>query len=283
MNSNLPLVSVVIPVYNGMPKIRLAISSLFRQTYSNWEAIIIDDGSSDGTATYLDELAIVDKRIKIHHFPHNLGRPYARQKALEMANGDFLAMLDADDFYAPTKLERQVGIMQKYPNVVLVSCGMCSWGKLTAELRIRGCGDNNIHQATHRTTVPHASSMLRMKRAKQYSYNKNLKYGQDQDFLQRYMIGESYFEMDEVLYYYSEFDSVNRKKIINTHWICFKNAVQTNQFGTAVVEGVKYVICSLIYPLLSDERVLLRRGVKPTPKQLAEFNSLFNDLNQYIV
>ena len=278
MDSKLPLVSVVIPVYNGMPKIRLAIASLVRQTYANWEAIIVDDGSTDGTSAYLDELVAKDKRIRIHHFPHNLGRPYARQVALEMANGDFLAMLDADDFYAPTKLERQVAIMQKHPEVALVSCGMCSWGKLTKELRIRGCGDNNIHQATHQTIVPHASSMLRIKRAKQYSYNKNLKYGQDQDFLQRYLTGESYFAMEEVLYYYSEFDSVNRRKIINTHWVCFKNAIRTNRLGKAIVEGVKYVVCSILYPFFSDERILLRRGVKPTSRQLSEFNVLLNEL-----
>ena len=97
-------VSVVIPVYNGMPKIKLAISSLQSQTYLNWEAIIVDDGSNDGTAEYLDSLT--DSRFIVHHFGRNYGRPYARQKALDIATGDYLAMLDADDFYELDMLEK---------------------------------------------------------------------------------------------------------------------------------------------------------------------------------
>ena len=135
-------VSVVIPVYNGMPKIKLAISSLQSQSYINWEAIIIDDGSNDGTAEYLDTLN--DPRFIVHHFDRNYGRPYARQKALDLATGDYLAMLDADDFYAPDKLKVQVELMEQYPEVDLVSSGLCSWGTLTKELRVRGLGDDDL-------------------------------------------------------------------------------------------------------------------------------------------
>lgn len=269
-------VSVVIPVYNGMPNIKMSIASLMLQTYTNWEAIIIDDGSTDGTSEYIDSLN--DDRIIIYHFRQNMGRPYARQKALELATGKYLAMLDADDFYAPTKLERQVEIMRRYPDVALVSCGLCSWGKLTTELRVRGCGDNMVHEATQQTTVPHACSMLRMELAKQYSYNLNLKYGQDQDFLHRYLDGKSYYAMNQVMYYYSEFDSVNRAKIINTHLVCLMNAFKTNQYHKCVVEGLKYALCSLIYPMLKDEQILLRRGSVPTQNQYTDFYTIFNEL-----
>ena len=269
-------VSVVIPVYNGMPKIKLAISSLQSQTYLNWEAIIIDDGSNDGTAEYLDSLT--DPRFIVYHFEKNYGRPYARQKALDIATGDYLAMLDADDFYAPDKLKVQVELMEQYPEVDLVSSGLCSWGTLTKELRVRGLGDDAIKVASSDTTVVHASSMLRMNEAKKYKYNMMLKFGQDQDFLHRYLDGKKYIVQNSVLYYYSEFDSVNRRKIINTHLVCCKKAVKQHEIKTSLVEFIKYVVCSLIYPFMSDEQILLRRGQVPTDKQASDFHDIYNNL-----
>lgn len=262
-------VSVVIPVYNGMPKIKMSITSLMLQTHTNWEAIIIDDGSTDGTAEYID--SINDDRIVVHHFPKNLGRPYARQKALELATGKYLAMLDADDFYAPNKLETQVRIMDENSDVVLVGAGMCSWGELSKEIRIRSCGDGIIKVANLQTSVAHASSLLRTNIAKQYNYNTDLKLGEDQDFLQRYLDGRQYVELPDVLYYYSEFDSVNRKKIKRTHWICFKNAFAKRDFKEAAIRLIKLAVCFVTHPFMTDEQILLKRGSAPTEKQYNDF------------
>lgn len=259
-----------------MPKIKLAISSLQSQSYINWEAIIVDDGSNDGTAEYLDTLK--DSRFIVHHFDRNYGRPYARQKALDIATGDYLAMLDADDFYAPDKLKVQVELMEQYPEVNLVSSGLCSWGTLTKELRVRGLGDDAIKIANSDTTVVHASSMLRMNEAKKYKYNMMLKFGQDQDFLHRYLDGKKYIVQNSVLYYYSEFDSVNRHKIINTHWVCCKKAVKQHEIKIVFVEFIKYIVCSLVYPFMSDEQILLRRGQIPTDKQASDFYDIYAKL-----
>ena len=269
-------VSVVIPVYNGMPKIKLAISSLLSQSYINWEAIIVDDGSTDGTTEYLDSLK--DPRFIVHHFDRNYGRPYARQKALDIATGDYLAMLDADDFYAPEKLQVQVELMERYPYVDLVSSGLCSWGTITKELRVRGLGDDTIKVANSESTVVHASSMLRMEEAKKYKYNMMLKYGQDQDFLHRYLNGKKYIVQNSVLYYYSEFDSVNRRKIINTHWVCCKKAAKQHDIKPLFIEFIKYVVCSIVYPFMSDEQILLRRGQIPTDKQSLDFHDIYTKL-----
>lgn len=273
-------VSVVIPVYNGMPKIKLAVASLLQQTYVDWEAIIIDDGSTDGTAEYLDLLS--DPRIVVHHFEKNRGRPYARQKALEMASGDYLAMLDADDFYAPDKLELQVRIMEDNPDVALVSAGICSWGTLTTELRVRGLGDCKVKKADSDTIVVHASSMLRMSEAKKFKYNMMLKFGQDQDFLHRYLDGKKYMVQDSILYYYSEFDSVNKRKIISTHRLCCQKAIKHGEFKNALISFIKYIICSVAYPFMSDKSILLRRGHKPSIMQISDFQRIYNQLQNSI-
>ena len=100
-----PLVSIMMPVFNGLPLIKASIESLLSQTYTNWECIIIDDGSNDGTSEYVDQLN--DVRFKVFH-QENKGRPIARQRALDNANGKYLGMLDAGDLYHPEKLQRQV-------------------------------------------------------------------------------------------------------------------------------------------------------------------------------
>lgn len=76
----LPLVSIMMPVYNGLPLIKASIESIIQQTYSNWECVIVDDGSNDGTSAYLD--SINNERFVVYHLKINSGRAIARQKAL---------------------------------------------------------------------------------------------------------------------------------------------------------------------------------------------------------
>jgi glycosyltransferase involved in cell wall biosynthesis len=122
---NSPQVAIMMPVYNGEKTLPLAIASLLHQTYLYWKCYIVNDGSTDGTKGYLDSLN--DVRFVIIHFENNKGRPYARQAALDIAEGKYLAFLDADDFYHPQKLEKQIEAFDKNRDIDLVSCGMASF------------------------------------------------------------------------------------------------------------------------------------------------------------
>ena len=98
------LVSIVLPVYNGERYLASAIDSVLVQTYSNWELLIVDDGSVDGSAAICDEFAIKDSRITVYHQP-NGGVNSARAKGVDSAKGDYLVFLDADDRLSPDALE----------------------------------------------------------------------------------------------------------------------------------------------------------------------------------
>ncbi len=128
-----PLVSIIMPVYNGASTIRLALQSLLVQTYSNWLCIIVNDGSTDGTKEILDSLT--DSRFKVYHLPKNMGRGYARQVALDHVEGEFIAYLDADDFYHREKIQRQMDVMISDFTIDLVACGLLTfwngWGNLS--------------------------------------------------------------------------------------------------------------------------------------------------------
>jgi len=114
-----PLVSVVIPVYNGGRTIGTALRSVFAQTYRDFEVIVVDDGSTDDTANRVSGWG----RAVTQLTQANGGPARARNAALARARGRFIAFLDADDVWLPTKLERQVAYFKEFPNAGLVHTG----------------------------------------------------------------------------------------------------------------------------------------------------------------
>lgn len=111
------LVSVIIPAYNGEAYIGDAIASIVAQTYTHYEIIVVDDGSTDRTAQ------IVSEYNTIYLFQNNQGVAIARNRGLEEAKGDYIAFLDQDDFFLPEKLALQVSLMESQPDLGLVNSG----------------------------------------------------------------------------------------------------------------------------------------------------------------
>lgn len=109
-------VSIVIPSYNCLDYLPKAIGSVLQQTHQDIELIIIDDNSNDGTSTYL--ASIQDHRI-VKLSTLGVGAPQARNLGIEKATGEFIAFLDADDFWFPEKIERQLEFHQRYPDMAM--------------------------------------------------------------------------------------------------------------------------------------------------------------------
>jgi len=106
-----PCVSVVTAAFNCEKTIRRCLESVQRQTFSNWEHIVVDDGSTDGTAALLADFARSDPRIRVLRTARNGGAAVARNQALKEARGRFIAFIDADDEWLPEKLETQIRFM----------------------------------------------------------------------------------------------------------------------------------------------------------------------------
>ncbi len=116
----MPKISVIIPAYNSERYIRLAIESVLCQSEQDFEIVVIDDGSTDGTLSIVKSLAEYDNRIRVITQP-NSGKPsIARNAGIKNSSGDFVCFLDADDLYFPNKLEKQLKVFQKYPHLNLV-------------------------------------------------------------------------------------------------------------------------------------------------------------------
>ncbi len=251
-------VSVLMPVYNGLPLIKASIESLRQQSYANWECIIVDDGSNDGTSEYLDTLN--DVRFVVHHFNENHGRPIARQKSLELASGEFIALLDAGDLYHPNKLNLQVKLLTQNSGIALVGSRICSFGTSCNKLYVRGRATSTPVVFSGQDVPCHATCLLRTEIAKKISYNPKLKLGEDVDFLERYMKDKRYVVLNEVLYYYSELDSVNKLKISQSYYIYAKKYIRELELKKAALFSLKYLYSKLIFPFISIDDILSRRG-----------------------
>lgn len=107
------LVSIITPNYNCGRFIAQTIESVLMQTYKNWEMIIVDDCSTDDSIQIAMFYAQKDKRIKILCNETNSGAAISRNRAIEIANGEFIAFLDSDDLWMPNKLEKQLSFMRK--------------------------------------------------------------------------------------------------------------------------------------------------------------------------
>ena len=107
----MPVVSIVTPVYNAAPWLRQTLASVRAQTLADWEQILVDDGSTDGSADILEAAVREDGRIRLLRAPCNLGPSEARNLAIKAARGRYIAFLDADDLWLPEKLALSVEAM----------------------------------------------------------------------------------------------------------------------------------------------------------------------------
>ncbi len=119
-----PIVTVLMPVYNGEKYLREAVDSILNQTFNDFEFLIIDDGSTDSTWDILKSYS--DPRLSLIRNKKNLKQPASMNKGLSLAKGKYIARMDADDVSLPKRLERQVAFMDKHPDI-----GVCgTWVKM---------------------------------------------------------------------------------------------------------------------------------------------------------
>ncbi len=126
MTSSRCLVSVVTPLYNTEKYIAACINSVLNQTLKDVEMLVVDDGSHDRSAEIVEEIATRDTRVRLLRHPGgvNLGVSRTRHLGIMEASGEYIAYLDADDAFEPSKLERQIELLKAHPRCVLCHTGI---------------------------------------------------------------------------------------------------------------------------------------------------------------
>jgi len=203
MGSIEPIVSVIMPVYNGERYLGEAIDSILNQTFTDFELLIINDGSTDGSVDIIDSYS--DPRIRLIHNDKNLELSATLNKGLDMARGKYLARMDCDDICLPRRLEKQVAFMDSNREVGI--CG--SWIK-TIGIDPNDIWKHPIEPEEIRATLlfesvlAHPSTMMRKEFMEKYKlkYNPNYSYYEDYDLWHRAVDNFPLMNLNEVLLLY---------------------------------------------------------------------------------
>jgi glycosyltransferase involved in cell wall biosynthesis len=136
-----PKISVVMPVYNAAPYLAESIGSILNQTFRDFEFIIVNDGSTDDTASILAKYEESDGRIRVYH-QENQGTAAARNHGCHLARGKYIATMDADDISLPRRFEKQLDHFQKHPQIGILGTWIYTMDQ-NASLRRTWCPPTN--------------------------------------------------------------------------------------------------------------------------------------------
>jgi glycosyltransferase involved in cell wall biosynthesis len=272
-----PLVSIMMPCFNAAHTLPMAIASMCAQTYSNWEAVVVDDGSTDDTSAILD--AWPDSRIRRERFERNEGRGAARQRCLEMARGEYLSFLDADDWLFDHKLAHQVALMVERPEIAVVSgvCVITDEEDEAVGLTQAGLvpGESITEQTFERLGPPPLSfppCMIRMSAARGARFNPAFLRSQDSDFLLQVMLGKRYAVSSTPVYAYSQAGAATLQKTMEGYRYRIRSYAQyaTSYPMQACWQSAKTLAKMGIYRIAGwtgTERALIERRWQPmTPE-----------------
>jgi len=140
-----PLVSIIMGVYNDDTTLVRCLESIMNQTYTEWEFIICNDGSTDKTADILEDYHNKDSRIKVLHNTENMRLAATLNRCLEIANGEYVARMDADDECIPERIEKQVEYLEGHKNVDCVGCNMMIFDE-SGDIGIRESIENPVKE-----------------------------------------------------------------------------------------------------------------------------------------
>jgi glycosyltransferase involved in cell wall biosynthesis len=209
----------MMPCFNAEQTLPMALASLRAQSHENWEAVVVDDGSSDGTWDALHDFG--EPRLRLERFDTNRGRGAARQRCLEMARGELLSFLDADDWLFPDKLAHQVALMHEHSALTVLSSACVitdARGEAVGLTRtgLRAGRDFATGQFSRPGPPPLSfpPCMIRMEDAKQARFNPEFRRSQDSDFLIQVMLGKRYGVSSMPVYAYSQAEAATLGKTL---------------------------------------------------------------------
>jgi glycosyltransferase involved in cell wall biosynthesis len=211
-------ISIGIPFYNAETFLLNAIKSVFAQTYTDWELILIDDGSTDNSLKIAN--SIDDPRVRVYSDGKNKKLATRLNEIVKLAKYDLIARMDADDLMSPTRLEKQIQILNENPQIDLVTSGLFSITDDLEPVGVRWHHNTFItfDEILNKTScgIVHAAILGRKKWFLRNKYNESLIIAQDFELWVRtyHKSDLNIFLIQEPLYYYREESSATAKKCL---------------------------------------------------------------------
>lgn len=216
----MPLVSVIMPVYNGEQFLAEAIESILTQTFADFEFIIVDDSSTDESAAIIHSYAKRDQRIRLIQHEKNLGMSSARNTGIAAATGEYLAAMDCDDISLPERLEKQVDCLRSHPRIGGVGVGAQRVTEDLAPIETIQLPNSNalivLAMIAGGPAVIRASLMLRREHlAASGGYRPDIRTANDYELFLRlvWQTAIRYANVPDVLYLYRQHQSSSSRRL----------------------------------------------------------------------
>ena len=232
-----PLVSIAIPCYNCSGFIADAIRSVINQTYSNWELLIINDGSRDNSLDIVNQFK--DDRISVISDGLNKGLPARLNESIKWARGEYYARMDADDIMHKDRLLQQVMFLQTHPEIDVLGCSAYIINDKNQILRKRIV--KGITGFIHPTVIARTSWF------KNNLYDEEMKRSQDVELWMRTRAYSKFANMNECLFFYREEGVPQVKKYVQSQLLHIKRFYRFgNSYGFSNQQVVKNAILAYL-------------------------------------
>jgi glycosyltransferase involved in cell wall biosynthesis len=281
---NHPLISVIIPVFNGNGYLPAAIQSILSQTYRHLEVIAIDDGSTDNSFEILKRFAKIDSRMRIYRNAKNLNIANTLNRGIKLAKGQYIARMDADDVALPHRIERQIRYLKLHPEIVIVGGQVRT---IDTEGRALGrklfpTSNKQIRESLYTSNpIQHPTAIInRALLPKNFSwYNPALPPAEDYDLFFRLGKYGNYHNLScFVLQYRQYLGSSTFKNPLNTFNVTKKvRHLAVSKYGyipsvrAKLVHSLQVAIVSLIPTFLIYPLYVLVRGIRSPLQLLADY------------
>jgi glycosyltransferase involved in cell wall biosynthesis len=273
-----PKVSIILPFLNGGPAFEPALASILNQTYANWELLLCDDGSTDGSLQLAR--SIDDARVIVWSDGESKGLAGRLNECIERATGEYIARMDADDLSYPRRLERQLAFLHANPDVDLVGCSMLIFTEDGEPLGKR------LAPVDHETIcanpsvgfgMAHPTWMARADWYRRFLYDPRAIRFEDAELLQRSYASSRFANLSEVLYGYREMRGGLKKRLKTRvgrvrHLAANRSTLGTKlMVGAAVAESVKVAADAVLTTAGMRYEMLKRREQTLSSAELAEW------------
>lgn len=283
---NEPKVTIGLPIYNGQAYMDETINSILNQSYENFELIIIDDGSSDQTQKKLKELK--DPRVRVIIDNKNLGLPNRLNQITQMAKGEFIARMDADDIMTEDRIEKQVSILQKNSDIDVLGSNAYSIDEENCIVGIRRSISTKIKPVS---SFIHPSIMGKSSWFKSNPYNPRAHRCEDFELWFRTRNFSNFYAYETPLLFYREFGGVYYTKYIKSFKgvknICIDLFLDKsyklffNWIKGKVIPLIIRIVVYFLLNLFGLEYILIKkRNIDIQPEQMKEALKIMNSISR---
>lgn len=239
-----PLVSVVMPNYNGERFVEDAIKSVLSQTYNNIELIVVDDCSRDNSPEVIEKIAKQDERVHLFRNKTNCGVSQTRNQGIQLASGRYIALLDNDDLWEKDKVERQLHLALKGYKIVYCSYDFIDENSNAIKKPFIVPPSTNFNKMLSSTVISCSSAFIEARLLKEHLFRTDFYHEDYLLWMELIQVVDSAVGDQKVLMHYRQVAgsrSSSKRQVAKERWRIYRGALKLNLFVSSIA-FLKYAI-----------------------------------------